>query len=122
MIDTPNGPINVKELHSGMLVWTEDKHGYKQSVIILKTSKVLVSSTHSMIHIVLEDGRELFASAGHPTADGRLFGNLSAGDVLDNSHVKSIDLVSYNENYTYDILPLVPRDSIGLMGFWLEAR
>jgi hypothetical protein len=105
LIDTPNGPVNVKELKKGMAVWTKDSLGHRQSAIILKTSKIPVPTTHKMVHVVLEDGRELYASQGHPTADGRFLGELSVGDILDNSQVRSIELVSYNANYTYDILP-----------------
>ncbi len=104
-IDTPNGPVNIKQLKDGMSVWTLDNLGHKQPAIILKIGKTLVPSTHIMLHIVLDDGRELFASAGHPTADGRLLGDLTKGDILDNSRVKSIEHVAYNETYTYDILP-----------------
>ncbi len=105
LIDTPNGPMNIKKLKDGMSVWTLDNLGHKQPAIILKTGKTLVPSMHMMIHIVLDDGRELFASARHPTADGRLLGDLTKGDILDNSHVKSMEHVPYNETYTYDILP-----------------
>jgi len=41
----------------------------------------------------------------HPTADGILFGDLQVGDLLDGSKIKSVELVSYNGTYTYDILP-----------------
>lgn len=105
MIDTPNGAVNVKELKMGMSVWTSDNLGHRELATILKTGKTLVPTTHKMVHVVLDDGRELYASQGHPTADGRFLEELSIGDVLDNSRVKSIDLALYNENYTYDILP-----------------
>ncbi len=105
LIDIPNGPMNIKKLKDGMSVWTLDSLGHKQPAIILKTGKTLVPYTHTMIHIVLDDGRELFASSGHPTADGRLLGDLTEGDILDNSHVKNIERVAYTELYTYDILP-----------------
>ncbi|MGI0027209.1 MAG: Hint domain-containing protein [Nitrosopumilaceae archaeon] len=108
MIDTPNGATNIKELKVGMRVWTLDDHGYKQSAVILKTQKTQVPSMHTMVHIVLVDDREVFASAKHPTADGRLVEVLKIGDILDNTKIKTIELISYNENYTYDILPSGP--------------
>ena len=58
-----------------------------------------------MVHLVLDNGRELFASLGHPTTDGRVFGDVKSGDVIDNSYVKSVELVLYGDGYTYDILP-----------------
>jgi hypothetical protein len=105
VIDTPNGTVNIKELQDGMLVWTLDKNGHKQSAIIVKTSKISVPPTHMMMYIVLDDGRDLLASAGHPTTDGRFIGDLKQGDIFANSRVKSVERVPYNENYTYDILP-----------------
>jgi hypothetical protein len=105
LIDTPNREINIKELKPGMLVWTADKLGQRQTATILKVGKTAVSSTHKMVRIILEDGRELFGSPNHPTADGRLFGELRTGDILDKSRVKSDELVSYEQKYAYDLLP-----------------
>jgi hypothetical protein len=105
LIDTPNGNINVKELKRGMPIWTADSFGYRQPAIILKIGKAQVPPTHKMVHIVLDDGRELFVSPAHPTADSRIFGNINSGDAVDNSYVKSVELVPYGQGYTYDILP-----------------
>ncbi len=105
VIDTPNGPVNVKELKDGMIVWTQDISGNKYATTILKTGKTLVPPTHKMVHIILDDKRELYVSPNHPTADGRLFVDLLAGDTLDGSQIKSAELIPYNGTYTYDILP-----------------
>jgi hypothetical protein len=58
-----------------------------------------------MMHILLEDGRELWVSPGHPTADGRIFGDLIAGDLLDGSRVRNVERVPYGQPFTYDLLP-----------------
>ena len=105
VIDTPNGPINVKELKTGMTVLTQDSSGHKQTAIILKTGRTLVPTDHIMVHVVLADKRELYVSPNHPTSDGRLFGGLLVGDDLDGSKIKSAYQVPYNGTYTYDILP-----------------
>lgn len=104
-IYTPNGPINVEKLKEGMTVWTQDHYGNKQTATILKTGKTLVFSDHKMIHVVLDDKRELYVSPNHPTADGRLFGELSVGEILNDSKIRSVEQISYNGTYTYDILP-----------------
>jgi len=39
----------------------------------------MVLSTHEMVHIILNDGRERWASPGHPTIDGRKLGDLKGG-------------------------------------------
>jgi hypothetical protein len=58
-----------------------------------------------MVHLVLEDGRELLASPGHPLADGRRLSTILAGDRLDNSRVVLAEIVVWEGPYTYDILP-----------------
>ncbi|MBI3622560.1 hypothetical protein HY212_00580 [Candidatus Pacearchaeota archaeon] len=105
VIDTPSGPINVKELKIGMTVLTQNISGHKQTGMILKTGRTLVPQNHVMVHVVLADKRELYVSQNHPTSDGRLFGELLAGDTLDGSKIKSAEQVPYNGTFTYDILP-----------------
>ena len=105
VIDTPNGPVNVKELKIGMTVLTQDSSGHKQTGIILKTGRTLVPPDDIMVHVILADKRELYVSPNHPTSDGRLFGELLVGDTLDGSKIKSAEQVPYNGAYTYDILP-----------------
>jgi hypothetical protein len=51
-------------------------------------------------------GETLEISAGHPTANGRTFGSLKAGERMDALHtVASIATVPYLHDATYDILP-----------------
>ena len=105
VIDTPNGQTSVQNLKPGMAVFTQDSMGHKQSSTILKTGRTLSPQDHQMVHVVLYDSRKLDVSQNHPTADGRFFGDLHAGDLLDGSKIKSTSLVPYNGTYTYDILP-----------------
>ncbi len=105
LIDTPGGKIAVEDLKVGMSVWTTDIFGARVLGKILLTSKTPVPLEHKMVHLVLSDGRELYVSPGHPTADGRLAGILKVGDMLDGVSVKISELVSYGQGFTYDILP-----------------
>jgi len=105
LIDTPSGAIPVEKLQKGMPVWTVNKIGERVPGIILKTSKTPVPYTHKITHIILEDGREIFASPGHPTIDNRNLGELALGDILDGSTVTNLEIISYRKDYTYDILP-----------------
>ena len=105
LIDTPTGLVPVKNLQVGMSIWTTDKTGHRVSGTVTKTSKVPVLPTHQMVHLVLDDGRELLVSPGHPTINGRTVGNLNPGDIYDGSSVVSTKRVPYSENATYDILP-----------------
>jgi hypothetical protein len=58
-----------------------------------------------VIQVTLNNGVRLDISAPHPTADGRMFGQLRAGDLLDGLGVVSAQPVPYPYSFTYDILP-----------------
>lgn len=104
-ISTPNGSVLVKELKEGMIVWTADMNGNKQPSVVLKTTKVQVPHDHNVVHLVLDNGRELLASPRHPLSDGRLLANIKLNDLVDGSRVVSAELIPYTSEYTYDILP-----------------
>lgn len=104
-IATPTGSIAARGLKAGMLVWTRGLGGSKISVPILRVSKVPVPSGHQMVRLTLWDGREVRASPGHPTLDGRRLGELRVGDWLDGARVMATRLVPYDEESTYDLLP-----------------
>lgn len=104
-IDTPLGKTTVKDLQIGAPVWTTDKAGNRIAGAVVKTSRIPVPPTHKMVHLVLDDGRELFVSPGHPTIDGRIAGDLIAGDLYDNAYVRIADRISYSNEATYDLLP-----------------
>jgi Hint domain len=105
LIDTPDGAIAVENLKVGGAVWTQDLNGLRVASTILKTSKVPVSEGHIFVHLILQDGRELWASPGHPTADGRLMGDLVVGGYLDGTLITKIEDIASNQPYTYDLLP-----------------
>ena len=104
LISAENGSVPVKNLRAGDLVWTVDESGQKIQAIIVKTNRRLVSKDHKMAHIVLEDGRKLVVSPGHPTIDNKELGSLKKGQILDKSKIASIKIMPYKEKYTYDIL------------------
>ncbi len=105
LIDTPSGLMPVKDLQVGMIIWTSDKSGHRVYGIVQRTSRVTVLPTHQMIHLVLDDGRELFVSPPHPTIDGRTVGNLVVNDLYDGARVLISERVIYGDLATYDILP-----------------
>ncbi|MEO8213838.1 MAG: hypothetical protein ABI560_11625 [Myxococcales bacterium] len=57
------------------------------------------------MEVKLADGSVLEMSSGHPTADGRTFGQLKSGDLLDGAQIISSRLIPYRFSRTYDILP-----------------
>ncbi len=105
VIETPNGPVNVKNVTVGMTVWTVDRFGRKTTGTVLEIRQSPVPSTSEIVHIILQDGRQLYASPAHPTADGRTLGELNVGGILDNSVITLAELVPYSLGYTYDLLP-----------------
>jgi hypothetical protein len=105
LIDTPAGSIPVQDLRPGMLVWTLDKTGARVAQPLVRVSRTIVPSNHQVIHLVLDDGRALWVSPGHPTADGRRVGQLQVGDLLDGARVLSAGRVPYAGFATYDLLP-----------------
>lgn len=105
LISTPAGHVPITDLRPGMPVYTQDMDGNKTVMPIELATKVSVPESHIVCHLVLKDGRELFVSGGHPTADGRLINDLNPGDVIDGAKLKSIERVPYSGGYTYDLLP-----------------
>jgi hypothetical protein len=103
-IDTPNGYVSVKSIREGDVVWTSGINGSRQIVKVLKTTKIQVNN-HQMSHIKLDDSRQVYASPNHPLADGRPIGSIVVGDIVDGGRVIIAELVPYQGDYTYDILP-----------------
>ncbi len=105
MIDTPHGAVRVTDLRLGDVVWTMNAAGQRVAEPVLRVGSVPVPATHLMVHLELSDGRELWASPGHPTADGRHVGDLRIGDMLDGARVTLAERVAYGKGSTYDLLP-----------------
>jgi hypothetical protein len=105
LIDTPRGAVRVESLRVGDPVWTANEAGERVEAVILRAGSVRVPTSHQVIHIRLSDGREVWASAGHPTADGRTFADLKNGDALDGAQVVLLEQVDYTGTSTFDVLP-----------------
>jgi hypothetical protein len=105
LISTPDGNISILALKPGMPVFTLDLNGNKVVTPIELVSRASVPGDHSLCHLILDDGRELFVSPGHPTADAREAGDLNPGDMLDGAMLVSAEKVQYEAGHTYDLLP-----------------
>jgi hypothetical protein len=105
LIATPGGAVRVVDITIGMLVWTTDREGKRIAARVVEVGNTQVPAGHLMVHLVLADGRELLASPGHRTGDGRALGSLAAGERLDGSTIKVWQLVPYAGDRTYDLLP-----------------
>lgn len=116
LIGTPHGDVRVTEIELGMLVWTADANGTRIAAPVVQVGSVPVPSTHVMVHLRLADGRELLASPGHRTADGRPLGSLVLGEALDGSTITLWELVPYAGGRTYDLLPAGPTGT-----YWADG-
>lgn len=105
LVDTPAGPVPVQSLRLGARVWTVDDAGRRVAMPLIRISKTTVPANHQILHLVLEDGRELWASPGHPTVEGWGLGQLKDGDLLDGAILLSTERVPYAGPATYDLLP-----------------
>ena len=107
-IATPAGDAAVEDLRVGDLVWTMDEAGRLVTAPLVMVGSTPVPPTHRVVHLVLSDGRTVDVSPGHPTADGRLTGELRAGDRYDDVTVTSAERVPYDGGATFDVLPAGP--------------
>jgi hypothetical protein len=105
LIDTLAGPVRVEDVRPGTHVWTADGAGRRVVATVVRTTRTPVPRSHEVVHIRLQDGRELYASPGHPSASGRPLADLVPGDVLDTSTVVVAERVSYWGEATFDLLP-----------------
>jgi len=103
-IETPSGERPIASLRAGDLVYSVD-HDAIVAVPLARVASTPVFH-HFVMRVVLDSGRILEISPGHPTADGRSFGRLQKGSRLDaDHHVVSAELVPYHHARTWDILP-----------------
>ncbi len=108
LIDTPDGPVMVEALRPGDVVWTSSATGQRVAAPVLKVARVPVAAGHILIHLKLSDGRELWASPGHPTADRRVLAQLLPGQEFEGARVVLAERVAYEGAATYDLLPAGP--------------
>jgi hypothetical protein len=107
-IATPDGPRALRDLRVGDRVLSFDEDGRSIVVPVARLGSTLAPAGHEVVGVVLDDGRALRGSPGHPTADGRSLGELVAGDVLDGSEVVAAEPEPYPFARTYDLLPAGP--------------
>ena len=103
-IATPAGEVAVEDLRVGDIVWTL-ADGARVAAPLVAVGATPVPSTHEVVRLLLGDGRLVFVSPGHPTADGRRVGDLRPGDEIFGAPVLSAERVPYSGGFTFDVLP-----------------
>jgi hypothetical protein len=104
LIDTPVGRIPVQDLRLGDPVWTLDAGGQRVAGTVIALGSTTAPVGHHVIRLTLADGRSVTASPGHPLADGRLFGTLALGDLVDGSVVTGLVSIAYSSGRTFDLV------------------
>ncbi len=121
LIDTPDGQVDVRALRAGMLVWTVDERGRRVIGNVVRTAVRRLGAPALLLHVSLDDGRNLVASAAHPSAGGPLLGALDDGDILDGAVVSKIEIVPAGDGTTYDLLPSGPTGAYWANGILLRT-
>jgi hypothetical protein len=102
-VATPSGDRPIASLVVGDVVYSVV--GAAIDVVpVARINRVAVRS-HVVVRVALASGAVLEISGRHPTADGRTFASLRAGDTLDGVPITSVRIVPYRHDATYDILP-----------------
>jgi hypothetical protein len=107
-IATPDGDVAIEDIRVGMRVWSIDQAGNRVVETVARIGRTPVPDSHEVVRLVLEDGRIVRASPGHPLADGRRLGTIRAGDRVAAATVVSATLERYDGGYTFDLLPTGP--------------
>lgn len=102
-VATPTGERPIASIHPGDLVYSAHR-GALRVVVVRAVQRVPVREHHA-VRAETDDGAVLVMSAGHPTADGRVFGVLRAGDRLDGRRLRAVERVPFAYDATWDILP-----------------
>jgi hypothetical protein len=103
LIATATGQRPIAELRVGDRVLSVHR-GRLSAVPLLRVQRTPVDN-HHVVRLRMDNGARIEMSAGHPTADGRTFGDLASGDRLDGAQVLSAERIAYAHPATYDILP-----------------
>lgn len=93
----------ISELQVGDFVYSVE-HDAVVAVPILEVRK-RPARGHVVPQIALSNGQILQISGQHPTSEGRTFDQLKEGDNLGGLQVTSVEWVTYEQPFTYDILP-----------------
>jgi hypothetical protein len=120
-IATPRGETLVQDLRVGDVVWTQDAQGARVAEPLIAIGQAPVPPTHEVVRLVLEDGRHVLVSPGHPTADGRRVGDLRPGDALDGAIISSATREPYGSGLTYDVRPAGVRGTYWANGVLLGS-
>lgn len=120
-VDTPGGGVAIERLRIGDAVWTLDASGRRVRATVIATGSTQAPANHEVVTVVLDDGRTVTASPGHPLADGRRLGDLRAGDHVGAALVRSVTRTAYGGGETFDIAVSGPTGLYLVSGIALRS-
>jgi Hint domain len=103
-IATLDGDVAIENVRVGMRVWSIDGSGRRLIANVVQVGQTRVPATHPVVRLVLDDGRTVIASPGHPLIDGRTLAGIQPGDRVDGATVVSASIGPYDGGSTYDLL------------------
>jgi len=103
-IATPAGDVSVEDVRVGLRIWSFGAAGSRIEATVIRVGSTPVPAWHEVVRLVLDDGRIVEPSPGHPLADGRPIGTIGAGDAVDGAIVLSAGLQRYDGGRTFDLL------------------
>jgi len=103
-IATPAGERAIASLQPGDLVYSVHL-GQVVAVPLRRVGRMAAPADHAIVRALLATGAVIEMSPGHPTADGRRFGDLAASERLDGVPIQSVETSPYRHPFTHDILP-----------------
>lgn len=104
LVETPGGVVAISNLKVGEAVWSRDHRGARVEASVIHVGSTPVPATHTVQHVELEDGRTWEGSLGHPLGDGRAFGSLRAGELIEGVAIRSSTPVFYRGERTWDLV------------------
>ena len=102
-VATPAGERPIADIAVGDLVLSLHR-GELVAVPVRQVHHTAVRD-HAMVRVHLDSGAHVDMSPAHPTAGGRPFRDLDPGDALGDARITAIELIPYEGDATYDILP-----------------
>lgn len=102
-VATPGGERLIADLQVGDLVYSV--HQGRVVAVPIAEAVHVPAPEHFVVRVKLDNGRTVVMSPKHPTADGRTFADLRAGETLGGARVESAETEAFRFQETVDILP-----------------
>ncbi|MEM6802570.1 MAG: hypothetical protein AAF696_14270 [Bacteroidota bacterium] len=121
MIATPEGERKVSTMKVGDAVLSQNLAGEIEFQELLHLRKNPSPLNHKILHLCLEDGRQIHLSPNHPAINYRPIEKWEIGEYYDGSQISGKVILPYTESYTWDILPAGKTGLYKANGIWMGS-